>query len=101
MIRQARAGDAVLYKSRKITGRTRPLPWWLGEEGVKTTEYIGPVALDHLVISLSQLVWALKRRRPQDRILTIYAHMHQRQPLPPTSPRNLSAQIQNLTHRDV
>jgi len=38
MIRQARTSDALLVKSREITGRTQTMPWWLGEEGVKTTE---------------------------------------------------------------
>jgi hypothetical protein len=38
MIRQARTGDTVLAKSRETTGRTQTLPWWLGGEGVKTTE---------------------------------------------------------------
>ncbi len=40
MIRQARAGDAVLVNPnpREMTGRTQTLPWWLGEEWVKTTE---------------------------------------------------------------
>jgi hypothetical protein len=28
----------VLVKSRELTGRTQTLPWWLGGEGVKTTE---------------------------------------------------------------
>ncbi len=35
--RQARTRDAVL-KSRETTGRSQTLPWWLGGEGVKTTE---------------------------------------------------------------
>jgi hypothetical protein len=35
---QARTGDTVLVKSREMTGRTQTLPWWLREEGVKTTE---------------------------------------------------------------
>jgi hypothetical protein len=38
MIRQARPGDTVLGNSREITGRSQRLPWWLGVEGVKTTE---------------------------------------------------------------
>jgi hypothetical protein len=45
--KQARTVDTVLVKSREMTGRTQTLPWWLKEEGVKTTENkknIGPVA---------------------------------------------------------
>ncbi len=49
MIRQARTGDTVLDKSREMTGRNQTLPWWLGKEGVKTTEnqilYIVPVGV--------------------------------------------------------
>jgi hypothetical protein len=46
MDRQARTGDRVLVKSREMTGMNQTLPWWLGGEGVKTTEikiHIGPV----------------------------------------------------------
>ncbi len=39
MDKQARTGDTVLVTtSREMTGRTQTLPWWLGGEGVKTTE---------------------------------------------------------------
>jgi hypothetical protein len=38
MDRQARTGDTVLVMSREITGTSHPLPWWLGEGEVKTTE---------------------------------------------------------------
>ncbi len=38
LVRQVRTGDTVLVKSREMTGRTQKLPWWLGGEGVKTTE---------------------------------------------------------------
>ncbi len=38
MIRQTHAGDTVLVKSREMTGWAQTLPWWLGGEGVKTTE---------------------------------------------------------------
>jgi hypothetical protein len=38
MDRQACTGDTVLVKSREVTGSTQTLPWWLGVEGVKTTE---------------------------------------------------------------
>ncbi len=37
------AGDTVLVMNREMTGRTQTLLWWLGREGVKTTENIGPV----------------------------------------------------------
>ncbi len=51
MDRQTRTGDTVLVKSREVTGRSQILPWWLGGEGVKTTEikiqYIGPVGIYH------------------------------------------------------
>jgi hypothetical protein len=30
--------DKVLIKRREMTGRTQTLAWWLGGEGVKTTE---------------------------------------------------------------
>ncbi len=38
MDRQARTGDTALVKSREMTGRSQTLPWWLGGEGIKTTE---------------------------------------------------------------
>ncbi len=38
MDRQAHTGDTVIVKSREMTGRSRILPWWLGREGVKTTQ---------------------------------------------------------------
>jgi hypothetical protein len=38
MDRQALAGVTMLVKSREMTGRSQTLAWWLGEEGVKTTE---------------------------------------------------------------
>ncbi len=38
MDRQARTSDTVLVKSRKMTGRSQTLPWWLGRGGIKTTE---------------------------------------------------------------
>jgi hypothetical protein len=38
MDRQARTGDTELVKSREMTGWSQTLPWWLVEEGVKTTE---------------------------------------------------------------
>ncbi len=46
MIRQARTGDIVLVKSRKMTVRTQTQPSWLGVEGIKTTgkKYTGPFA---------------------------------------------------------
>ncbi len=46
MDRQARTGEIVLVKSSEMTGKTQTL-WWLGGEGVKTTDnkYIGPVEL--------------------------------------------------------
>jgi hypothetical protein len=28
----------MLVQSREMTGRAQTLPWWLGGEGVKTTE---------------------------------------------------------------
>jgi hypothetical protein len=48
LIRQSRTGDAVLVKSRDMTGRTQTLPWWLRGEGVKTITYcsIGLQLLD-------------------------------------------------------
>jgi hypothetical protein len=48
MIRQACSFDAMLVKSREMTGKTQKLLWWLGVEGVKTTEnkkYISPIAV--------------------------------------------------------
>jgi len=38
MIRRTRTVDTVFVKSRKMTGRIQTRPWWLGGEGVKTTE---------------------------------------------------------------
>jgi hypothetical protein len=38
MGRQARTGDTVLVISRVMTLRSKTLLWWLGVEGVKTTE---------------------------------------------------------------
>jgi hypothetical protein len=38
MIRQAHIGYTVLGKSREMTGSSQTLPWWLGVEGIKTTE---------------------------------------------------------------
>jgi hypothetical protein len=54
-------------------------------------------------------IWADRLRGPQIAFAYRLVQFHrahktrdfQRQPLPPASPRNLSAQIQNLTHRDV
>ncbi len=44
MARQLRIDDTeALVKSRKMTGRSQTLPWWLGEEGVKTTESSDPL----------------------------------------------------------
>ncbi len=37
-IRQARTGDTVFFKSRKMIGSTQILSWWLWGEGEKTTE---------------------------------------------------------------
>jgi hypothetical protein len=49
MDRQALTGNTVVIKSREMAGRSQKLPWWLGGEGVKTTEkkYIGPVGSPH------------------------------------------------------
>jgi hypothetical protein len=41
MIRQARTGDiggSVSQEYREMTGRNHTLSWWLGGEGVKTTD---------------------------------------------------------------
>jgi hypothetical protein len=38
MDREASTPDTALVRSRKMTGRSHTLPWWLGGEGVKTTE---------------------------------------------------------------
>jgi hypothetical protein len=47
MDRQARTGDAMLVKSRAITGRNQTLLWWLKGGRLQTTEnkiqYIDPV----------------------------------------------------------
>jgi hypothetical protein len=44
MDRLARTGDTEFVKKREMTGMKK-LPWWLGGEGIKTTEnkYIGLV----------------------------------------------------------
>jgi hypothetical protein len=46
-IRQARTGNTVLVMSRKMTGRTQTLPWWLGGRRGKDDRNIGPVGPDH------------------------------------------------------
>jgi hypothetical protein len=75
MIRQARTGDAVLVKSRKMTGRTHKHSrgGW-GEEGEKTTEnkivYIGPVGLPSRAETRNQKV------RPASGDLSLNGEVH-------------------------
>jgi hypothetical protein len=69
MIRQARTSDTVLVKTREMTGRTQTLQWWLGGEGVKTTEnkHI-PVDFSHQCLVTFCLRWvtsSVKLDRPR------------------------------------
>jgi hypothetical protein len=51
MDRQARTGGLMLVMRREMTSRIQTLPWWLGGEGVKTTEtkYTGSVGSPSLL----------------------------------------------------
>jgi hypothetical protein len=65
MDKQARTGDTVLVKSKEMTGRIQTLPWWLGGEGVKTTEN-----KMHLLVG-EHLVWKLEGKRPKSLMMSV------------------------------